>query len=455
MTDDWSMLDRPLSRREVVRKGLTLSGAVAAGPFLAACGGSKKKSSGGTSSKDLKGTGTVVIGAFEDGALLPFKEKIIPLFKKETGISIKFLEDAYDTFFEKAFNDGTSKAGQYDVYVMDDPWIPRYASAGILEDLGSQGLKLDSDFIPNFAELGYWPPQKGPRVKGFENVDPKLIALPFIGDLQTLTYRNDVFSKAPKTFDDLLAGAKKFEDPSKRHYGYVFRGVSGNPIVTSWYPIFLSFGGRFFDDKWKPTFNSPEGKQAGEFFVGTLKKLAPPGVVEFDSDQEGGAILGGRSAAVIQYSGNAILSDNPKESREVGKLDFAVVPRKKSSIAQVGIFIAGVSTSAPHKENAIKFMKWYALKKSQLAVGRAGTLPVRRSAFEDKQAQRANRLMPVALKQLDAGAEARPRTPDWSKVEDILGQQLNKALQRGHIGNALDVAASQSEAYLKRQGYYR
>jgi multiple sugar transport system substrate-binding protein len=453
MTDREQLYDRPLTRREIVKSGMALSSALGLAPILAACG-SDKKSASTPSSGSLKGTGKVVIGAFEDGALDPFKAKIVPLFKKETGISIEFLTDAYDTFFEKAFNDGRSKAGTYDVYVMDDPWIPQYAAGGILEDLGAQGMSLDSDFIPAFSELGYWPPKSGPRVKGFESQSPKLIAVPFIGDLQTLTYRNDVFSSAPKTWAELVAGAKKYNDPAKKHYGYVFRGVSGNPIVTSWYPIFLSFGGQFFDDKWNPTFNSAEGKQAGEFFVKTLKDLAPPGVVEFDSDQEGAAILGGQAASIIQYTGNAIKSDDPKQSKVVGKLDFATVPKQKKAVAQVGIFISGVSASAPNKENAIKFQKWFALKQTQLAFARAGAVPVRRSAFEDPTAQKKNRLLPVALKQTESGAQARPRTPDWGKVEELLGVQLNKALQRGSLGDALDVAATNVKAYLKRQGYY-
>jgi maltose-binding protein MalE len=447
--------EHTFTRRQVVRTGLTVSGAVAAGPLLAACGGDDdEKKKPAASSGSLKGTGKVVIGAFEDGALDPFKADIVPLFKRETGISIEFLEDEYGTFFEKAFNDGQSKAGQYDVYVMDDPWIPQYAAGGILEDLGAQGMTLDSDFMPAFSDLSYWPPKEGPRVKGFEDKEPQLIAVPFIGDLQTLTYRNDVFSAAPETWDDLIAGGKKFYDPGKKQYGFVFRGVAGNPIVTSWYPIFLSFGGQFFDDQWNPTFNSAEGKEAGEFFVKTLKGIAPPGVVEFDSDQEGAAILGGQAAAVIQYTGNAIKSDDPKESKEVGKLDFAIVPKKASSTAQVGIFIAGVSTSAPNKENAVKFMKWFALKSSQLALAHAGAVPVRRTALEDSRAQKKNRLLPVALEQLDSGAEARPRTPDWGKVEQLLGVQLNEALQRASIGDALDVAADQVHGYLKRQGYY-
>ena len=84
------------------------------------------------------------------------------------------------------------------------------------------------------------------------------------------------------------------------------------------------------------------GKASADFFVGTLKQLAPPGVVEFESDQEGAAILGGDAGAIIQYTGNAIKSDDPAQSKEVGKLDFAVVPKQEKAIAQIGIFIAGV-----------------------------------------------------------------------------------------------------------------
>lgn len=444
-----------LTRRQMVKGGVLGVGALSMGGLLAACGGDEESStSSGSDSGSLKGTGNVVIGGFEDGALDVFQATMIPLFTKETGIKVDFLEDEYSTFFEKAFNDGQSKAGTYDVYIMDDPWIPQYAAGGILEDLGAQGVKLDSDFIPTFAELSYWPPKEGPRVKGFEDKEPQLIAVPFIGDLQTLTYRNDVFDSPPETWDDLVAGGKEFLNPGEKHFGFAFRGVAGNPIVASFYPVFLSYGGEFFDESWNPTFNSEQGKAAGEFFVKTLKSIAPPGIVEYDSDQEGAAILGGQAAAAIMYAGNTLKADDPKETDLVGKLDFGIVPKEESSKAQVGIFISGVSSSAPNKENAIKFTKWFALKSSQLALARAGTMPVRRSGFEDSRAQKANPLLETALAQLDSGAEARPRTPDWGKVEELIGVQLNEALQRGSLGDALDVAADSVKKYLDRQGYY-
>ena len=229
--------------------------------------------------------------------------------------------------------------------------------------------------------------------------------MPFVGDLQTLTYRNDVYaSGAPATWDELITKGKEGVASGMIKYPVVFRGVSGNPIVTSWYPVFLSFGGQFFDDDWNVTFNSEAGKASADYFVGTMKENAPPGVVEFDSDQEGAAILGGEAGAIIQYSGNALKADDPAQSKVVGKLDFGVVPKQEKAIAQLGIFIAGVPKSAPNKDNAIAFLNWYASPETQAKLAEAGSIPVKRSAFAVPDP--GNRLIPVALQQLDAGVAA-------------------------------------------------
>lgn len=398
--------------------------------------------------------GKVIIGAFADGALTPFKNTVIPL-AKEAGFDVQFLEDDYGVTLEKWFADALNGAGQYDIYLLDDPWVPQFGAADLLEDLGAGGLDASgAEWIKPMVELGYWPPREGPRLKGFEDATPKLIAMPFIGDLQTLTYRNDVFTDgAPKTWDEVIAKGKEGVAAGTIKYPVVFRGVAGNPVVTSWYPLFLSFGGEFFDDKWNPTFNSDAGKRSADFFVGTMKENAPPAVVEFDSDQEGAAILGGDAGAIIQYSGNALKADDPKQTKVPGKLDFAVVPKQEQAIAQIGIFIAGVPKSAPNKENAIAFLKWYATPDIQAKLAQAGSIPVVRSAFSAPDL--GNRLIPVALQQFDAGAMARPRTPDWAKIEELLGIELNKALQAGSGGGeALDAAAAQVTDYLKQAGYY-
>jgi multiple sugar transport system substrate-binding protein len=411
--------------------------------------------SAGAGAASAQEGGKVIIGAFADGGLTPFKDKIIPLAKAEGNFDVTFLEDEYGVTLEKWFADAQNAAGQYDIYLLDDPWVPQFGAADVLEDIGAGGIEAaDTDWIQSMIEMGYWPPRQGPRVKGFENTDPKLIALPFVGDLQTLTYRNDVFTEgAPKTWDELIEKGKAGVAAGTIKYPIVFRGVAGNPIVTSWYPVFLSFGGEFFDDKWNVTFNSDAGKAAADFFVGAMKQNAPEGVVEFDSDQEGAAILGGDAGAIIQYSGNALKADDPSQSKVVGKLDFGVVPKKEKAIAQMGIFIAGVPKSAPNKANAIAFLKWYSSPATQAKLAEAGSIPVKRTAFGVSKP--GNRLIPVALQQLDAGALPRPRTPDWAKVEELLGIELNKALQAGSGGGAaLDTAAKLVTDYLKQAGYY-
>jgi len=436
-----------LTRRAFVTKAGAVGAALGASPVLA--------TTAKAAYRVRRAKGKVVIGAFVDGGLVPFKNKIIPLFEKDTGIKIEFLQDDYSTFFEKAFNDGVTKAGQFDIYVMDDPWIPQYAAAPVLQNLTKLGIRTDADFMKPFLDLGYWPPKAGPRLPQFRNATPTLYALPFVGDMQSLTYRTDAFAHAPKTWTELVSVAKAKMNPPKT-YGYVFRGVKGNPIVASWFPVFMSQGGKIFDNKWKVLFNNAAGKRATEFFVHTLKSLAPPGVVEYDSDQEGAAILGGKALSIVQYSGNAIKSDDPKQSKEVGKLAFGTVPRGPGgSIAQIGIFISGISVSAPNVQNAVTFQKWFVTKKAQIALARAGSLPVKRSAFVDPVATKHNRLQKAILAQLNASALPRPRTPDWAKVEDILGTELNKALAAGTVGGHLDSAASQVTAYLKKNGYYK
>jgi len=400
--------------------------------------------------------GKVILGAFRDGGLTPVKEKIVPLAKTEAGFDVQFLEDEYGVTLEKFFTDAQSNAGQYDIYFLDDPWVPQFGAAEVLEDLGAAGVDgTDKDWIGPMIDMGFWPPRTGPRVRGFEDATPKLICVPVVGDLQTLTYRNDVYGKSPPaTWDELIAKGKAGVAAGTIKYPIVFRGVVGSPIVASWSPVFLSYGGEFFDDKWNVTFNSAAGKASADFFVGTMKQNAPPGVVEFDSDQEGAAILGGDAGAIIQYSGNALKADDPKQSKVVGKLDFGVVPKQEKAIAQLGIFIAGVPKSAPNKANAIAFLKWYTSAATQAKLAEAGSIPVKRSAFKVKDP--GNRLIPVALEQLDAGALPRPRTPDWAKVEELLGIQLNKALQAGSGGgDALNTAAEQVKDYLTQAGYYK
>ncbi len=83
-------------------------------------------------------------------------------------------------------------------------------------------------------------------------------------------------------------------------------------------------------------------------------------------------------------------------------------------------------------------------------------MPVRNKPLTNPAPVKAHRLLPTVLAQLNVGrrgaaAHARLGAPS----RRILGTELNKALVAGKGGgDALDRAARQATAYLKRQGYY-
>ena len=78
---------------------------------------------------------------------------------------------------------------------------------------------------------------------------------------------------------------------------------------------------------------------------------------------------------------------------------------------------------------------------------------MKRAGFEDQQAVAEHRLLPIALAQLDSGCTPRPRTPDWSEAELIIGTALNEALVKGTDGSAeLDQAAKDVKAKLDSLG---
>ncbi len=398
--------------------------------------------------------GKVIIGAFADGGLTPFKEKIIPLAKEQGGFDIQFLEDEYGVTLEKWFADAQNSAGQYDLYLLDDPWVPQFGAADVLEDLGAGGIDgNDKDWIGSMIDMGFWPPRAGPRVKGFESATPKLITVPFVGDLQTLTYRNDVYGSAPATWDELIAKGKEAVAAGKIKFPVVFRGVSGNPIVTSWYPVFLSFGGEFFDDKWNPTFNSEAGKASAEFFVGTMRRTPRPAWSSSTAIRK----VRRSSAAMRVPSSNTPARAQSRRSKQTK------VPGKARLRRGAEAGEGHLADGDLHRRRAEICAEQAELDRLPEVVhlGRR-TEGTGHGGVDPGEAQRlcaekpGNRLIPVALQQLDAGCLPRPRTPDWAKVEELLGIQLNKALQAGSGGGAaLDTAAQQVKDYLTQAGYYK
>ena len=115
--------------------------------------------------------------------------------------------------------------------------------------------------------------------------------------------------------------------------------------------------------------------------------------------------------------------------------------------------MAGIASSAPNRAGALEFLKWFSSSATQLRFARAGGTPFKMSALKDSEARSRSRWLDATLRALTIGVPS-PRTSDWSKVEDILGTELNRALlEKGKAKQHLDAAAAEATAFLKNAGY--
>jgi multiple sugar transport system substrate-binding protein len=433
-----------MTRRRFVQNSAAAAMSAGAVGALSHCGGKASSNKGGQ----------ITFGSYADPALDILKEVFLPEFERATGIRTEWVEADFSGWFQKALNDGQTKAGAFDIYVMDDLWVPRFAGASYLANIDELGFQADQDFVPAALDLGFWPPKTGLRQPGIDpKAKPVLYALPLISDLQLLFYRNDIYSNgAPKTWGEILQVAREKSDPGRRQYGWVTRGVKGNPIVNSYFVLLHAFGGEMFGENWKVVFNSPQAVEALEFYL-SLLAYEPPGVAEFDSDQEGATLLQGNAFAATMWTGWCGQTDDPARSRVVSKINFDVPPKQVKQVAKLGLFMAGIAASAPNKAGALEFLKWFSSPSIQLRFARNGGIPFKLSTFRDEEARKKSRWLDAILKCLDCGVPS-PRTSDWSKVEDILGTELNRALlERGKAKQHLDAAAAEATAFLKGEGY--
>src|SRR5262249_57621489 len=120
--DNGNLLRRPLRRRELIKGGIAASALIAGSAIFAP--------------RIVRGAGgSITIGSFQDNAMAPFRDYFVKKFSDETGIQASYNETSYDSWYQSCKNDGLNKTGAYDIYVMDDNWVPEFAPGQIVPTL--------------------------------------------------------------------------------------------------------------------------------------------------------------------------------------------------------------------------------------------------------------------------------------------------------------------------------
>ena len=180
-------------------------------------------------------------------------------------------------------------------------------------------------------------------------------------------YRKDLFKKAGiemssrPTYDDIKRYAAAVHNPQEKIYGICLRGKAGwGENMGLLGTMINTFGGQWFDQKWKPKLNTSEWKNAVLTYKDLLTNYGPSkptsnGFIEnrlLFSNGHGGMWVDATVAAGMLF--------NPQQSKVHTQVGFAPAP---IAVTPKGshwfwVWALAVPESSKNKKEAVQFITW-------------------------------------------------------------------------------------------------
>lgn len=294
-------------------------------------------------------------------------QKLIKNFTAETGIKVSFTVLPEDDLRDKASQEFSSQAHQYDVATLSNFEIPFYSKNGWLEPMDSY-LADDTGFDQKDILK--------PVAESLTGPDGKIYGEPFYGESSFLMYRKDVFKTkgltmpTRPTWQQVADLAAKADGARPGMKGICLRGQPGwGQVLAPLTTVVNTFGGTWFDKGWNAKVDSPPFAQAANFYVNLARKhgevgAAQAGFTECLTNLE-------QSKVAMWYDAtSAAGSLEAKGSPVAGKIGYVQAPVVKTKTS--GWLYAwswAIEKASDHKSKAWKFVSWASSKAYEELVG--------------------------------------------------------------------------------------
>ncbi|HKE41346.1 MAG TPA: ABC transporter substrate-binding protein [Casimicrobiaceae bacterium] len=320
----------------------------------------------------------------------------------------------------------SSKDSVLDVILIDVIRPAQWAAQGWAEPLdsylGADKPKILAQYLKAYAEA--------------DQVNGKLIALPYFADSQFLYYRKDLLEKykrsVPKTWDEMMETAKIIMDGEKNPNLQGF-STAGAPIegTVCTYLVPLWGAGSELTREGKLNLDTPQAKEPFQLY-GRMKQsgVLPKNIAEIPTDriridmQAGNVVFG----MTWSYVWNRL--ENDADSKVKGKIGVTTLPHDQGgkSATCIGGWQLAVSAFSKNKAEAVKFARWLSSPEvSKMQAILASHMPVFPGVYKDAEVLKANPWFAEALPVVES-AKSRPVTPQYPQVSDVIRSNMNAYL---------------------------
>ena len=376
-----------------------------------------------------------------------------PDMERMQGLSDAFTSDNPDiklewvvldenTLRQRVTTDIATGSGQFDIVTIGIYEAPIWAKRGWLSALGDMPKDYGvDDILP--------PIREGLSFEG------KLYAAPFYGESSFTMYRTDLFEEAglempdAPTWDFIRTAAAAI---SKKHddvHGICLRGKPGwgenVALITA---MANSYGARWFDDDWRPQFESEAWASAVNDYVSLIKDFGPPDAASNGYTENLQLFKDGKCAIWIDATVAASSITDPATSSVADRVGFALAPDrglgKRSN--WLWVWALAISSGSEHQEAAKRFVAWAtSAQYAELVAEKEGWSNVppgtRKSLYENSAYLEAAPFAQMVLASIEAADPKKPTVgevpytgiqyvaiPEFPGMATAVGAQIAKAV---------------------------
>jgi multiple sugar transport system substrate-binding protein len=416
----------------------------ALGISLAACGGSDSGDSSGGSGGDT----TLTYWASNQGTSLDNDKQVLtPVLEKftqETGIKVNLEVIGWNdlqTRIQTAITSGQAP----DVVNIGNTWAASLQATDAFLPFDGDAMTAiggKDKFVPTALATG-----------GKEGTDPT--SVPLYGLAYGMYYNKAMFAAAglqpPKTWEEMVAAAKKLTNPAKNQYGMALAAGSYTENVHFAFINAAQNGAAWFDADGKPTFTGDGNVQGVLRYLDLMQKdkVANPSNAQYDNGTKSVNDFATKKVAMIinQNNADSSIAANGMKSSEYGVVPF---PAPQGSADQTASHVAGINLSifknTKNKDAALKFVKYMTDATTQTTLGKPfASLPVLKDAkpvFTDNAEEAA-----IFSDIYNTKSKPLPLVPAEDQYESTVGKAMNSMFAKIATGGT--VTADDVKAALK------
>lgn len=426
--------------------------------LLSACGGSGSSSSAPAPSAGSAASSTAVSGSgaggqalsadlelwvyeefYKDGDQSPLALATAQFMEENPGVTISITPVPYgSSSYRDKYIQAANGGGGPDMLMSDNIWVPQFAAMDIIIPLTGRMGAMKDDFFAGTIEAA--------------TLGSDIYGVPFAADSMVLFYNKDMFTaagldpeKPPVTWDEFRNCAIALRDNGMGGYG-LLGGWGGS---FEWLPWLWQNGGQIVGEDGKAAFNSPEGKEATEFFLNMLTKdgVVPEAALTWKSWDE--LATGFANQTVGMAQGMAVLRE--ALGRQNAEFDWGVapLPYSKEQANTLGGSHWVINKNSEQADAAYAWIDFISSKEQALNIcDEYLRISARKDALDQKNAK-DDPVTQVFVEALDY-ARPRPTIPEWTTIDyDCIQPAFMKVIFEGaDIQTTMQEAETQANAVL-------